>query len=159
MGRSKYKSVYENLWAKIQQRGPSDCWEWTACKDKDGYGKFQYCGSPSMAHRVVWEFTRGKIPGGLNVCHHCDNPSCCNPNHLFLGTDRDNMRDKVNKHRLRNQFTDNPALTYEQKLTALAAYRTGLLSLGDIAEVLGVGKTTIARLMRKHKIIESPFNG
>ena len=83
--------------------GESGCWEWLGCTDKDGYGRI--CATENkrkkewFAHR--WFFTQYKteIPKGLLVCHSCDNPSCVNPDHLWLGTNKDNMIDKVNKGR------------------------------------------------------------
>ena len=77
----------------------SGCWLWQACKDRDGYGQLQVAGRSIGAHRVSWELTNGPIPEGLYVCHHCDITNCVNPDHLFIGTNTDNMRDKVNKGR------------------------------------------------------------
>lgn len=80
------------------------CWEWTAGADQNGYGHFNM--SPQRrrerAHRVAWELAHGPIPGGMMVCHHCDNPSCVRVSHLFLGTHEDNMRDRQAKGRTRN---------------------------------------------------------
>jgi hypothetical protein len=72
-----------------------DCIEWKGRTDKDGYGTI----GSRRAHRVAWEQTFGPIPDGLQVLHKCDNPPCCNPDHLFLGTRTDNMNDKVRKGR------------------------------------------------------------
>jgi hypothetical protein len=75
------------------------CWEWVGAK-QHGYGNFSINGKGYRSHRVSWEFFNEKpIPNGLEVCHHCDNPSCINPDHLFLGTHEDNLRDMNNKNR------------------------------------------------------------
>lgn len=89
------------FWNKIKVLGNNDCWEWRAFKDKDGYGQYSSWkdGDEQRVHRIMWILKFGSIPKGALVCHKCDNPSCCNPNHLFLGTHRNNVEDKVSKNR------------------------------------------------------------
>ncbi len=77
----------------------SDCWGWLAGKDKDGYGKIKVSGKTVQAHRLSWNIHNGSVPEGVHVLHHCDNPSCVNPDHLFLGTHLDNMHDRDAKGR------------------------------------------------------------
>lgn len=89
----------ERFWSKVDKSG--ECWEWTASKDGSGYGKMLYRGALVRASRLAWMFTFGEIPEDLFVCHHCDNPGCVNPEHLFLGTQKDNMLDMVAKDRQR----------------------------------------------------------
>lgn len=80
---------------------PDDCWVYVGPTKQGGYGRFSYgCGGKKkLAHRVAWELANGPIPDGLLVCHSCDNPPCCNPKHLFLGTHQDNKDDAVAKDR------------------------------------------------------------
>ena len=94
----------KRFWDKVDKSGK--CWEWTACKFKSGHGGFRVNGKTVRAHRVAWELTNGPVPDGDGfhgtcVCHSCDNPSCVNPAHLFLGTQGDNMNDKTDKGRAR----------------------------------------------------------
>lgn len=101
---AKHAPLTERLWAKIKKAGPNDCWIWTASVNSYGYG--QVWGGANVrkllrAHRVAYEDVVGKIPRGILVLHKCDNPPCCNPSHLFLGTDADNVADRVAKGRTR----------------------------------------------------------
>jgi hypothetical protein len=91
------------FWARIHVRGPDDCWEWTRALSH-GYGHCSWAdGKVRQAHRIAYALTLGD-PGAIHVCHHCDNPPCCNPAHLFLGTDADNVRDMHAKGRYVNGF-------------------------------------------------------
>lgn len=97
-------NLAERLWAKVDQSGgPDACWLWTgAVATKEGYGSIRLTGAKAgkaMAHRVAYELTNGPIPEGRHVLHRCDNPPCCNPAHLWVGTQQDNMSDMKAKGR------------------------------------------------------------
>ncbi len=101
-----YESLEHRFWSKVKRGTLEECWEFLASRDKAGYGTFGIGrGKSFRAHRVCWEITNGKIPLGKHVLHKCDNPSCCNPEHLFLGTNSDNVRDKVLKNRQTSKLT------------------------------------------------------
>lgn len=95
----------DRFWEKVDKRGPDDCWLWTASCDKKGYGAFTLPdGHIGIAHRFSYELHYGPIPEGEGyhgtcVLHECDNPPCCNPKHLFLGTAKDNAIDMWEKGR------------------------------------------------------------
>lgn len=83
----------------------ADCWLWTGAKTTAGYGEFHVRSRSVYAHRHMWRLVKGPIPVDLFVCHHCDNPSCVRPDHLFLGTSSDNMRDAARKGRIRGPWS------------------------------------------------------
>jgi hypothetical protein len=88
----------------------SGCHEFVGCRNHDGYGRINKEGRLVYVHRAVWENANGKIPFGMFICHKCDNPSCVNPEHLFLGTHADNMKDKALKGRVTNAIgSKNPS--------------------------------------------------
>jgi len=106
MSRKKYKirPEVERFWSKVKTSGNDTCWTWTSGTTQAGYGKFGESrkGRTILSHRYSYKIKYGKIPDGLFVCHHCDNPPCVNPKHLFLGTQSDNQIDSSNKKRHRN---------------------------------------------------------
>ncbi len=87
------------FWDRVNITGLLDCAEWTGAKNRRGYGVAWNGENTILAHRFAWELIYGAIPDGLYVLHKCDNPSCCNTSHLFLGTHADNQCDKINKGR------------------------------------------------------------
>jgi hypothetical protein len=90
----------ERFWRHVDKRGPDECWPWTAHRDKNGYGNSSLHQKAFRAHRLAFYLETGTMPPpDMCVCHRCDNPPCCNPAHLFLGTNADNTRDRDQKGR------------------------------------------------------------
>lgn len=99
------RPIADRFWEKVvKSADPNGCWGWTGTTQPFGHGRIAAPGVPAkmlMAHRVSWEIHHGAIPVDLRVLHHCDNPPCTNPRHLFLGTLSDNSRDMVKKGRMK----------------------------------------------------------
>lgn len=121
------------FWARVDR--PDDatsCWLWRGARKSGGglrYGHLRVNGHDVTAHRLAWELTYGPIPPGLCICHHCDNPICCNPAHLFLGTHADNMQDRERKGRHnapRGERHHRSRLTADQVRAIRAAYAHGM---------------------------------
>lgn len=88
------------FWSHVDVSSDQDsCWHWNGCRDRKGYGQFRWNGRNMLVHRISWEIANGPIPDGLGVLHHCDNPRCIRPDHLFVGTQSDNMQDCADKRR------------------------------------------------------------
>ncbi len=97
------RPLAERFWEKVDRSNPDGCWAWKAARKRNGYGEIGSDGGrgqPLAAHRISYQLNVGPIPDTFCVCHRCDNPSCVNPAHLFLGTRQDNMRDALRKARL-----------------------------------------------------------
>jgi len=133
------------FWSKVSKPAPEECWEWTASFLNDGYGQFWFKRKTCRAHRMSWELTHGPIPLGKQVLHHCDNPSCVNPQHLFLGTHEDNMEDKHSKGRVcAGELHGASKLTWNE----VHWIRFSSLSRAELAVILSVSTATIGKVIR-----------
>ena len=123
---------------------PGQCLEWTGTVNNMGYGKLTSEGKSWYAHRLAFTLWHGPIPDGVFVLHHCDNPPCCNPEHLWLGTQTDNMRDCADKGR--NRFRSS--LNESQVRDIRERYVWGMGR--DLAFEYGVHPRTISRIVKRH---------
>lgn len=128
---------------KVDRSG--ECHEWNGSKTNGGHGRFK-SSDHFLAHRAAWELANGPIPDGMQVLHKCDNPGCCNPDHLFTGTQADNMRDKVEKGRqLKGESHRLSKLTEKQVIEIRQAPR--FIGSGiALAEKYGMSKQQISAI-------------
>ena|SRR3990167_3201580 len=149
-------SPEERFWSCVDKDGPllnqSDkCWIWLASRSKEGYGHFYY-GGPQQAHRVSWRIAHGNVPPGKLVLHHCDNPPCVNPSHLYVGTDADNVKDQVARGRLRRARGVDAGLaklTEGQVITIRRMYAAGKCSLPQLSHQFGIAVNAVWMIVRR----------
>lgn len=148
------------FWSKVDRRAADECWLWTGATYEFGYGQIkgplvrERTGFSGMgAHRLSWEIHHGPIPSGLHVLHRCDNPRCCNPTHLFLGTAADNAADKSAKGRCRTPSQCGEANGRARLKAADIPVIREMAAAGaehvEIARRFGVHRSTIGRVVRR----------
>ncbi|MGH2465391.1 MAG: HNH endonuclease [Candidatus Limnocylindrales bacterium] len=126
------------------------CWEWQGTRHPDGYGVVRIGSTGVPAHRVSWFLTYGPIPTGQWVLHHCDNPPCVRPDHLFLGDQAANMRDAHEKGRMHpGEAHGRHKLTEAEVLDIRIRYRAGGVRQIDLAAEFNVNRTTISAIVRR----------
>ena len=136
----------EKFWAKVKRGAPDECWPWTGYARSSGHGLTSYKSVPTHASRKAWNLTHGPAPAHLCVNHRCDNPICCNPDHLYLGTRADNMLDVWTRRPAaeRSAYGRAYALDDGQLLELYEMRRRGS-SLRECAYRFGVHISTVCR--------------
>jgi predicted XRE-type DNA-binding protein len=143
----------DSFWGRVNKTtNLKDCWNWSLSHTKDGYGQLR-CGKKMVhAHRVAYEFSYGSIPNNYQVLHRCDNPSCCNPVHLFLGTQLDNIADMVHKkrnsaprgeHNPKHKLSDKQVLEIQQYFLNTGAFQE------DIAKKFEISQGQVSKILNK----------
>jgi hypothetical protein len=133
------------FWDLVDTSDPDGCWPWIAARDKDGYGLFTIqAGKQQVAHRFLLNLFDGPLTDDERALHHCDNPPCCRPDHLFKGTNADNMADMVAKGRSltgerhpRAKLTENDVREIRQR------YRPGVVTARALAHEFGIERDTV----------------
>lgn len=141
-----YKRSEKHFWERVDKKGVDDCWEWTRCKNMHGYGKLSWRGRLTKAHRVAWMLTYGDLKPTDWILHHCDNPACCNPKHLYVGDHAQNTRDAVERHCYRFGADHPMAKLTEKDVMNILALK-GKDSQNSIANRFGVNSETIRQIM------------
>lgn len=147
----------DRFWLLVDKNGPQptgkpcegNCWMWCGQAMTGGYGIYGKKSRRRGAHRMSWEYTYGEIPDGMYVCHKCDNKLCVNPDHLFLGTAEDNVRDYIKKglrkgHR--GERSPTSKLTEKDVVSIRTEYASGA-TLQQLSDKYGVHATTVASVV------------
>lgn len=144
--------IATRFWSKVEKT--EGCWLWVGAKGRLGYGNIEYSGRCFSAHRIAYEMLVGVIPAGMEVCHRCDNRACIRPEHLFLGTHKENMADAVAKGRM--VFAE-PMLGENNHASRLFGrdihYIRGLGKIGftqrEVSKMYGVSQVTVGKIQRR----------
>lgn len=147
----KVETLEIRFWKMVDKKDENECWKFTGYINKDGYGKMSKGNSKlESAHRISYELHKGKIPESMVVMHTCDNPSCCNPKHLVLGTQNDNIQDMISKGRFVPRITPYK-LTKEQIKEVRDKYTGMRGEKVKLAKEYGVVVTTITNILNNYK--------
>ena len=128
------------------------CWLWTSYRNAKGYGCTSHKNKSMLAHRMSFKLFKENFDADLCVLHHCDNPSCVNPNHLFVGTQKENMEDCIRKNRLastKGSHNGFSKITEGQVIIARDMYKTERLNQGEIAQLMGISPITVNHIMTR----------
>lgn len=137
------------------EKTASGCWEWRAGKKSNGYGQFTLNGKEDRAHRASYQLFVGPIPDSTQVLHRCDNPACVNPDHLFLGSVQDNMRDKVLKRRQRKGLNHPSCDLSESEVRSIKRLLSeGGMMQKDIAATFCVSQSTVSEIKHGKRFAE-----
>lgn len=143
-------SLEERFWAKVDRRHEDECWPWTASLTTSGYGQIQAWTvkgwRPVACSRVAYALTYGDIPEASWVLHSCDNPPCCNPAHLRLGTPADNAQDRVDRGRVKGP----PAKLSDSQVREIRC-RAGTEGQSSLAREFGVTPSLVCRIVNGHR--------
>lgn len=145
------------MWGSVTEAPVDLCWEWkSTSRLQSGYGRITINKKQHLAHRIAWEWAFGPIPDGMLVRHRCDNPPCCNPFHLELGTDQDNYNDMITRGRrvlssAKGERNCKAKLRSEQILQIRQLYESGKESTNTLARKFNVTQSLISQIVL-HKI-------
>lgn len=149
MTKEEHDQWLKHLIHKSVRKTNTGCWEWRNTK---GYGQLKSRKEHHATHVLSYRLFRGEIPSGLFVCHHCDNPPCCNPEHLFLGTNQENLEDMRRKNRgrtPRGEACVSAKLTESQVIDIRRLHAAGVMSKSELASEYGVHMVTIGAIIKR----------
>lgn len=144
------KEERERFWAKVNKSSPNECWEWQGARNTDGYGRYSVSSKILSSHRIAYTLEYGSTPAEMLVCHKCDNPPCCNPNHLFLGTYMDNNSDCSLKGRYQSRPKGSgnyAAKLNERNIIDIRRVASEGLAQRKIASLYNVSPSLISRIL------------
>lgn len=156
-----HESAAERFFAKVDKTASHGCWLWTACCFDNGYGAFRFNQKQVKAHRFSYELINGPLSDELRACHRCDElyprkdltyKRCVNPEHLFAGTQSDNIRDCFNKGRQRERrgiISNFAKLTEDEVRQVRTIYARGDISQQDVGILFGLTQTAVSLIIRR----------
>jgi hypothetical protein len=156
-------SNLHTFWDKVQRGKPDECWPWTACRQPSGYGQFRLwlpCkrnGKTFFAHRLAYHLTNQDLQDDSNVLHTCDNPPCCNPDHLVQGTQAENVRDMVRKghvHSGRRSKHEWNIPSDEEQHQIVKLYLTEGLSRTQLARMFNWDRRRVGELLHSSGVYQ-----
>ena len=140
----------DRFWKRVDKRSLDECWPWLGAKGKTGYGTAVLKrGSNIYAHRAAYLIHKGEIPAGIFVLHHCDNRSCVNPGHLFLGTALDNSRDMKSKNRHPHGSTHQNAKLTEAEVILMRKLSTEGWRNIELVRRFDLAPATVCRILQR----------
>ncbi len=142
------KELRERFWSNVNIKSEDECWVWKLSKNKDGYGQINFNGKIVRTHRIAYILTNGEISEGNKVLHICDNPPCCNPKHLRVGTQKDNIDDRVNKKRTANgERNSNAKLIKDNVIEIRLMHASGKFTQQEIADSFGIIQQHVSQIV------------
>ena len=157
----KPRTNMTQFWNRVDMTG--DCWNWTGYRNNarygkgNGYGVLRFWGRKQLAHRLAYLFTYGTVPDGMHVLHRCDNPACCNPKHLFIGTPNDNTQDAMLKGRVSHASKNQGEKHAKHKLTEgdvlkiRDLYSVGNKTQKELGKKFGVDQTEVSMILNRKR--------
>lgn len=135
------------FWTYVDRRSNEECWEWKGYKNQKGYGRISGGCKKFSAHRLAWEFHyKQKVPEGMQILHHCDNPGCVNHWHLYCGTNAENRKDMVD----RDRAGFRQALFTSEEVKRIKQIRLKM-TIPEVAKLLEIGTSTVSRICNSEK--------
>jgi predicted XRE-type DNA-binding protein len=140
------ESIRERFWSGVDIRSDDECWNWIRSIGSAGSGVFTIRRKNISAYKMAWELTYGDVPEGKILCHICDNRKCCNPNHLYVGTHKENAEDRKNRGRngdQRGEKSKHNKLSEGQVIEIIKLLKYTDLSQYKIADMFDISRSTV----------------
>lgn len=150
MSSSRFRMGADTFWLNVQRGTDDECWPWLRPPTPGtGYGQARVAGRHLLAHRLAWSFTHGPVPLGMFVLHKCDVRLCVNPNHLFLGTQADNVRDMIAKGRQAVGAATRSTPLTDALVREMRTLRAAGTPHRDLCNRFGVSEPTVSRICNR----------